>query len=99
MLGYFVVVRALAYDLSYAVFQYGSHVDLTSYQCKAIGFVEELLDRTSTFKKITLNPRIEVRNADYDEVKRAIKFAEKYSLIAQSIKAEVKIEPEILIIN
>ena len=74
-------------------------IDLVSYKCDAEGFVEELLDRTSTFKKMTLQPRIEVRNCTETVVRRALKLAEKFSLIAQSIKAELIIEPEIHIAN
>ena len=74
-------------------------IDLISYECEAEGIVEELLDRTSTFKKITLRPRIETCNCKEDEIRRALKLAEKYSLVAQSIKAEVDIEPEIRIID
>lgn len=73
-------------------------IELISYECGAEGFVEELLDRTSTFKKITLRPKIEVRNCGEDMVRRALRLAEKYSLVAQSIKAEVIIEPAIRII-
>src|SRR5512136_642185 len=70
-------------------------IDLVSYKCVAEGSVEDLLDRTSVFKKIVLKPRIEVRNCAEDKVKRALKLAEKFSLIAQSIKAELAIEPEV----
>lgn len=74
-------------------------IDLASYRCEAEGLVEELLDRTSTFKKVVLRPRIEVRNCKEDTVNRALKLAEKYSLVAQSIKAEVIIVPEIHIVE
>jgi len=70
-------------------------VDLLSYECAAEGFVEELLDRTSTFKKIVLRPKVKARNCKEDLVRRALRLAEKYSLIAQSIKAELVVEPEI----
>jgi organic hydroperoxide reductase OsmC/OhrA len=70
-------------------------IDLVSYMCVAEGSVEDLLDRTSVFKNIVLRPRIEVHNCTEDKVKRALKLAEKFSLIAQSIKAELVIEPEI----
>ena len=73
-------------------------IDLISYECEAEGFVEELLDRTSSFKKMVLRPRIEVRNCRDDKVRRALTLAEKYSLIVQSIKAEVLIEPEIRLV-
>ncbi len=72
-------------------------IDLVSYECVAEGSVEDLLDRTSVFKKIVLRPKIEVHNCTEDKVKRALKLAEKFSLIAQSIKAELVIEPEIRI--
>jgi uncharacterized OsmC-like protein len=61
--------------------------------------VDELLDRTSTFKKIVLQPRIEVRNCEKEKVRRAIKLAKKYSLIVQSITAEVLIEPKIWVVE
>ena len=73
-------------------------IDLVSYECVAEGSVEDLLDRTSVFKKMVLRPKIEVHNCTEDKVKRALKLAEKFSLIAQSIKAELVIEPKIHII-
>lgn len=74
-------------------------VDLVSYECEAEGFVEELLDRTSIFKKVILRPRIEARNCGEDLVRRALRLAEKYSLVVQSIKAKVLIEAEIQIVK
>jgi organic hydroperoxide reductase OsmC/OhrA len=74
-------------------------IDLISYECEAEGIVEELLDRTSTFKKMVLRPQIEVRNCEREKVRRALQLAEKYSLIVQSITAEVLIEPEILFVG
>ena len=70
-------------------------IDLVSYKCEAEGFVEELLDRTSVFKKIVLRPKIRVRNCTERTVRRALVLAEKFSLVAQSIKAELVIDPEI----
>jgi len=73
-------------------------IDLVSYKCESEGFVEDLLDRTSVFKKMVLRPKIKVRNCTENTVKRVLKLAEKFSLVAQSIKAELVIEPEIRII-
>ena len=73
-------------------------IDLVSYECDTEGFVEELLDRTSIFKKMLLRPKITIRNGMESQVRRALKLAEKYSLVAQSIKAEIVIETEIRII-
>ncbi len=70
-------------------------IDLVSYECEAEGIVEELLDRTSIFKKVVLRPKIAVRNCTEKTVIRALTLAEKFSLVAQSIKAEIAVEPEI----
>ncbi len=72
-------------------------IDLASYACDAVGVVQEFLDRTSTFNRITLRPRIEARSCGERDVKRALRLAEKYSLIWQSISSEVLLEPEIVI--
>ncbi len=74
-------------------------IDLISYECEAEGFVEDLLDRTSVFKKMVLRPNIEVKNCREETVRRALKLAEKFSLIAQSIKAELILEPQIRIVE
>ncbi|MCJ7635330.1 OsmC family protein [Candidatus Bathyarchaeota archaeon] len=73
-------------------------IDLVSYECETEGFVEDLLDRTSIFKKMVLRPKITVRNCREEMVRRALNLAEKYSLVAQSIKAELMVEPEIQVI-
>ena len=70
-------------------------IQLVSYECVAEGFVEELLDRTSIFTKMLLRPRIHVRDCPKAKVRRALQLAEKYSLVARSINAEIVIQPEI----
>jgi organic hydroperoxide reductase OsmC/OhrA len=70
-------------------------IDLVSYTCEAEGHVEEFLDRTSTFDRVTLRPRIVTRGCGEERVRRALELAEKYSLVWQSIKAKVSLEPEI----
>jgi organic hydroperoxide reductase OsmC/OhrA len=72
-------------------------IDLVSSTCEAEGHVEEFLDRTSTFDKVTLRPRIVTRGCTEERVRHALKLAEKYSLVWQSIKARVSLEPEIVV--
>jgi organic hydroperoxide reductase OsmC/OhrA len=72
-------------------------IDLVSYECEAVGSVRELLDRTSTFSRVALCPRIEARGCGEGDVRKALRLAEKYSLIWQSIKAKIELEPEIRI--
>ncbi len=72
-------------------------IDLVSYSCEAEGHVEEFLDRTSTFDRVTFRPRIVARNCTEERVRRALELAEKYSLVWQSIKAKVVLDPKIRI--
>ena len=73
-------------------------IDLVSFECEATGKVTEFMDKTSIFKEILLKLKIIARNTTPEKINSAIKSARKYSLVAESIKAEVKIEPEIKII-
>lgn len=73
-------------------------LDLLSYECRAEGEKKIELDRTEIFTRITLWPKIKVRNADENRVRRALQSATKYSLVANSIKSEVILEPEITIV-
>jgi len=70
-------------------------INLVSYECEAEGYVEDLLDRTSVVRKVVLRPKVKVRGCKQDVVKRALKLAEKFSLVAQSIKSEIVVEPSI----
>jgi organic hydroperoxide reductase OsmC/OhrA len=74
-------------------------IDLVSYECEAVGEVQEFLDKTSTFSTVTLRPKIEVKGCSERDIKRALKLAEKYSLIWQSMKTKVDLEPEITYLN
>ena len=73
-------------------------IDLVSFECETIGKVTEFMDKTSIFKEIILKLKIVARNTTPEKINSAIKSARKYSLVAESIKSEIKIEPEIEII-
>ena len=78
-------------------------LDLVSYECRAEGTKLIELDRTEIFTTVVLRPRIAVRlgnelsEAVEKRVRRALESAQKYSLVANSVKSKVIIEPEILI--
>jgi organic hydroperoxide reductase OsmC/OhrA len=72
-------------------------IDLVSYECEAIGHVKEFLDKTSTFDRVVLHPSIEARGCGEREIQKALRLAEKYSLIWQSISAEVELRPKIIV--
>jgi organic hydroperoxide reductase OsmC/OhrA len=78
-------------------------LDLVSYECRAEGTKLIELDRTEIFTTIVLRPRIAVRagneprEAVEKRIRRALESAQKFSLVANSIKSEVIIEPELFI--
>jgi len=76
-------------------------LQLLSYECRAEGTKLIELDKTEIFSKIRLFPKISVKaeSETLDSIKvrleRALKSAQKYSLVANSIKSEVIVEPVI----
>ena len=78
-------------------------LDLASYECRAEGTKLIKLDRTEIFTTVVLRPRITVRagnepgEAVEKRVHRALVSAQKYSLVANSIKSQVIVEPDIII--
>jgi organic hydroperoxide reductase OsmC/OhrA len=76
-------------------------LELVSFECHAEGTKLIELDRTEIFTQVTLRPRIVVRTdaaereATLKRVQRALNSAVKYSLVANSIKSKLVLEPEI----
>jgi len=78
---------------------------LLSYECRAEGTKLIELDRTEIFTHVHLWPvvRISANGEDPKVVeartKKALRAATKYSLVANSIKSEVSIEPAIEVVS
>jgi hypothetical protein len=78
-------------------------LNLVSYDCYAEGTKLIELDRTEIFTRLVLRPKIVVSAGGQDQaavekrVRRALESAQKYSLVANSIKSEIVVEPEITI--
>jgi organic hydroperoxide reductase OsmC/OhrA len=70
-------------------------IQLVSYECEAEGHVVDLLDRTSSFEQTILRPKIKVKIESIGRVEKALEWTRKYSLIANSIKPPILIEPTI----
>lgn len=79
-------------------------LDLVSYECLAEGTKLIELDRTEIFTRLALRPHIRVRAGSEApatierRVRRALESAEKYSLVANSVKSEIVVEPTITIV-
>ena len=78
-------------------------LNLLSYECRAEGTKMVELDRTEIFTQVQLWPYIRIGSNGGDpavveaRTNRALRAARKYSLIANSVKSEIIIEPEIKI--
>ena len=70
-------------------------IPLVSYECRAEGTKIIELDRTELFTRIVFHPKIRVKDCDEHRVRRALQSAQKYSLVANSVKSEIVIEPAI----
>jgi len=73
-------------------------INLVSVKIDAEGKVIENMDKTSIFSEILLKIKIRAKDTTEVKINSALKSARKYSLVVESIKAELKIEPEIKIL-
>jgi organic hydroperoxide reductase OsmC/OhrA len=76
-------------------------LDLQSYECRAEGTKLIELDRTEIFTHLSFWPVIRIGTGDdhpgvvEKRTRRALQSAQKYSLVANSVKSEIMIEPTI----
>jgi len=78
-------------------------LQLLSYECRTEGTKLIELDRTEIFTQLRFQPKIRVAAAGEAvpvveaRVRRALQAAQKYSLVANSVKSEIIVDPEIVI--
>ncbi len=78
-------------------------LNLLSYECRTEGTKLIELDRTEIFTQLRFQPKIRVAAAGEAatvveaRVRRALQAAQKYSLVANSVKSEIIVDPEIVI--
>ena len=76
---------------------------LLSYECRTEGTKQIELDRTEIFSRLRFRPVIRVAACGEPasvveaRVRSALQAAQKYSLVANSVKSEIVVEPEIVI--
>ena len=83
-------------------------LDLVDYRCRTEGTKKIELDRTEIFTHLRFWPQITVRadaGGDADgaastekRVLKALASAQKYSLVANSVKSEIVVEPRITVL-
>jgi organic hydroperoxide reductase OsmC/OhrA len=78
---------------------------LLAYECRAEGTKRVQLDRTEIFTHLRLYPSIRILTGDEStaaveaRTRRALHAAQKYSLIANSVRSEISVEPQIIIVE
>lgn len=78
-------------------------LNLLAYRCRAEGTKLIELDRTESFTHLRFWPEIRIAAGDEEKAvvekrtRRALQAAQKYSLIANSVKSEIIVEPAIFI--
>ena len=80
-------------------------LSLLAYQCRAEGTKQVALDRTEIFTEVKLWPRIKVAingakpEAVQTRIQKALGSAQKYSLVASSVKSQIFVEPTIELVE
>ena len=78
---------------------------LLSFECRTEGTKLIELDRREIFTRLHFRPVIRVARADENKeavearTRRALDAAQKYSLVANSVKSEIILEPEIFVVD
>jgi len=77
---------------------------LQSYECRTEGTKLIELDRTEIFTRLHFRPVIRISAGEEDRrvvetrARRALQAAQKYSLVANSVKSEIVMEPQLEIV-
>lgn len=80
-------------------------LNLLSYECRVEGTKLIELDRTEIFTHLRFWPVIRIRTSGEDpnkvekRARRAMQSAQKYSLVANSVKSEIIMEPQFEIVD
>jgi organic hydroperoxide reductase OsmC/OhrA len=80
-------------------------LQLQSYECRAEGTKLIELDRTEIFTRLLFRPVIRIATAGEDKAvvearaRRALEAAQKYSLVANSVKSEIVMEPQLEVVG
>lgn len=78
---------------------------LLSYECDTEGTKLVEIDRTEIFTRLLFRPRIriaagsEATDVVEARARRALQAAQKYSLVANSVKSEIIVEPDFAIVR
>jgi peroxiredoxin-like protein len=74
-----------------------SNLDFVSFKADAKGKLEKLDGQEFMMTEITLRPKLVIANSrDAERASRILEKAERNCLISNSVKAEIRLEPEVI---
>jgi uncharacterized OsmC-like protein len=74
-----------------------ARLDLVQYECEAKGETESEIGNIHYFSKVTLRPKIVVKDSSEEKVLRLLKIAEKNCIVSNSVKCLVEVLPDIIL--
>jgi len=75
-----------------------SKLDFISFKADAKGKLEKLDGQGFVMTEITVHPKLVISHArDFERANRILEKAEKHCLISNSIKADTRLQPEIIL--
>lgn len=93
----FVASENACYLMTYIAFVEKMRIDLVSFECEAIGYLEKA-EKGSVFTKMELKPRIVLKSEeDLEKARKAAELVEKYCFVQNSIRTKVEVNPEITV--
>jgi len=85
---------------TFAAIAENSKLDFVDFDSKATGQLEKQDAAGLMMTLVVLRPRLTIRNArDEERALRILQKAERHCLIANSVKTQIRLEPEIIIAN
>jgi organic hydroperoxide reductase OsmC/OhrA len=84
--------------LSFLAVAARKRLDVVEYEDRAEGFMPED-EKPIRITRIVLRPRIVVKGGDEAAVRKAVEIGHHECYIANSVKSEIRVEPEIVIIK
>ncbi len=74
-----------------------ARLNLVRYECEAKGEAEPEIGNIYHFSKVTLYPKINVKNTTVETVQRLLGIAKKNCIVSNSVKCSVEIFPDITV--
>ncbi|UCD92535.1 MAG: OsmC family protein [Methanobacteriota archaeon] len=93
----FVAAENTCFLMTFIAYAEKMRIEYLSYDCDAVGYLEEG-EKVLSFTRIVLTPKIVVKSEeDVRKTERALELLHSRCFIANSIKSEVEVKPEIVI--